>query len=221
MKSEYFPYYHQPLPRTDISHEEEIALFAALRAGDGDARDRLIMLHRPYIVRVVNRMVTRPSDREDAIGTGNEVMMGLIDNEFFDPHRGRFKNFLYWPLFHALNKMFRLRSGVHYPWNSTLPDSGLDFFEMNEGDLCAANAVHHFDHTEIEKSELVKAIAELPPEEKQIISQHYLDEVPIAQIAEERHQSRSHVNQKKNGGLTQLEFWLGDKTEPARLSAVA
>ena len=68
-----------------LSAREELAAFAALRAGDGTAREKLIRHNLRLVAHIVKKYYALPGDQEDLVSIGTIGLMKAVDT--FDPTR--------------------------------------------------------------------------------------------------------------------------------------
>jgi RNA polymerase sporulation-specific sigma factor len=75
-----------------LSAREEIETFAALRAGDGSAREKIIRHNLRLVAHVAKKYYAQPGDQEDLISIGTIGMMKAVDT-FDTTRKARFATY--------------------------------------------------------------------------------------------------------------------------------
>ena len=75
-----------------LTAREEIETFAALRAGDGSAREKLIRHNLRLVAHVAKKYYAQPGDQEDLISIGTIGLMKAVDT-FDSTRRARFSTY--------------------------------------------------------------------------------------------------------------------------------
>ena len=75
-----------------LTAREEIEAFAALRAGDGSAREKLIRHNLRLVAHVAKKYYAQPGDQEDLISIGTIGLMKAVDT-FDSDRRARFSTY--------------------------------------------------------------------------------------------------------------------------------
>ena len=75
-----------------LSAREEIETFAALRAGDASAREKLIRHNLRLVAHVAKKYYAQPGDQEDLISIGTIGLMKAVDT-FDSTRRARFSTY--------------------------------------------------------------------------------------------------------------------------------
>ena len=70
-----------------LTAREEIETFAALRAGDGSAREKLIRHNLRLVAHVAKKYYAQPGDQEDLISIGTIGLMKAVDTSSADTGR--------------------------------------------------------------------------------------------------------------------------------------
>ena len=70
-----------------LTAREEIETFAALRAGDGSAREKLIRHNLRLVAHVAKKYYAQPGDQEDFISIGTIGLMKAVDTSSADTGR--------------------------------------------------------------------------------------------------------------------------------------
>lgn len=75
-----------------LSAREEIETFAALRAGDGSAREKIIRHNLRLVAHVAKKYYAQPGDQEDLISIGTIGLMKAVDT-FDTTRKARFATY--------------------------------------------------------------------------------------------------------------------------------
>lgn len=75
-----------------LTAREELAAFAALRAGDTSAREKLIRHNLRLVAHIVKKYYALPGDQEDLISIGTIGLMKAVDT-FDSTRRARFSTY--------------------------------------------------------------------------------------------------------------------------------
>ena len=75
-----------------LTAREEIETFAALRAGDGSAREKLIRHNLRLVAHVAKKYYAQPGDQEDLISIGTIGLMKAVDT-FDSTRKARFSTY--------------------------------------------------------------------------------------------------------------------------------
>ena len=75
-----------------LTAREEIETFAALRAGDGSAREKLIRHNLRLVAHVAKKYYAQPSDQKDLISIGTIGLMKAVDT-FDSTRKARFSTY--------------------------------------------------------------------------------------------------------------------------------
>ena len=75
-----------------LSAREEIETFAALRAGDGSAREKIIHHNLRLVAHVAKKYYAQPGDQEDLISIGTIGLMKAVDT-FDTTRKARFATY--------------------------------------------------------------------------------------------------------------------------------
>ena len=75
-----------------LTAREELAAFAALRAGDTSAREKLIRHNLRLVAHVAKKYYAQPGDQEDLISIGTIGLMKAVDT-FDSTRRARFSTY--------------------------------------------------------------------------------------------------------------------------------
>ena len=75
-----------------LTAREEIETFAALRAGDGSAREKLIRHNLRLVAHVAKKYYAQPGDQEDLISIGTIGLMKAVDT-FDTTRKARFATY--------------------------------------------------------------------------------------------------------------------------------
>ena len=75
-----------------LSPQEEIRTFAALRAGDSSAREKLIRHNLRLVAHIAKKYYALPSEQDDLISIGTIGLMKAVDT-FDSTRRARFSTY--------------------------------------------------------------------------------------------------------------------------------
>ena len=75
-----------------LTAKEEIETFAALRAGDSTAREKLIRYNLRLVAHITKKYYAQPCDQDDLISIGTIGLMKAVDT-FDSPRRARFSTY--------------------------------------------------------------------------------------------------------------------------------
>ena len=79
-------------PPRPLSPQEEIRTFAALRAGDPSAREKLIRHNLRLVAHIAKKYYALPSEQDDLISIGTIGLMKVVDT-FDSTRRARFSTY--------------------------------------------------------------------------------------------------------------------------------
>jgi RNA polymerase sigma factor (sigma-70 family) len=96
-----------PLDDTPETEADDLVLVRRIGEGDGDALERLVTRHQPWIYNIVLRMVYLPEDAEDAT---QEVLIKLLTKLSTFEGRSRFRTWLYRIVVNHVLNMKRTRA---------------------------------------------------------------------------------------------------------------
>lgn len=197
-----------------LSAREEIETFAALRAGDRSAREKIIRHNLRLVAHVAKKYYAQPGDQEDLISIGTIGLMKAVDT-FDITRKARFATYASRCIENELRMHFRRerRNGVVVSLQETLEagkeDSALTLSDVLQDGFCMEDACERQD----EARRLRKLIEGLPARERKLILLRYglAGQPPLTQLetAQLLQISRSYVSRLETHALDQLrKGWL-------------
>lgn len=197
-----------------LSAREEIEAFAALRAGDRSAREKIIRHNLRLVAHVAKKYYAQPSDQEDLISIGTIGLMKAVDT-FDTTRKARFATYASRCIENELRMHFRRerRNGVVVSLQETLEagkeDSALTLSDVLQDGFCMEDACERQD----EARRLRRLIEGLPARERKLILLRYglAGQPPLTQLetAQLLQISRSYVSRLETHALEQLrKGWL-------------
>ena len=197
-----------------LSAREEIETFAALRAGDRSAREKIIRHNLRLVAHVAKKYYAQPGDQEDLISIGTIGLMKAVDT-FDTTRKARFATYASRCIENELRMHFRRerRNGVVVSLQETLEagkeDSALTLSDVLQDGFCMEDACERQD----EARRLRRLIEGLPARERKLILLRYglTGQPPLTQLetAQLLQISRSYVSRLETHALEQLrKGWL-------------
>mgnify|MGYP005760101857 FL=1 len=197
-----------------LNAREEIEAFAALRAGDRSAREKIIRHNLRLVAHVAKKYYAQPSDQEDLISIGTIGLMKAVDT-FDTTRKARFATYASRCIENELRMHFRRerRNGVVVSLQETLEagkeDSALTLSDVLQDGFCMEDACERQD----EARRLRRLIEGLPARERKLILLRYglAGQPPLTQLetAQLLQISRSYVSRLETHALEQLrKGWL-------------
>ena len=197
-----------------LSAREEIETFAALRAGDRSAREKIIRHNLRLVAHVAKKYYAQPGDQEDLISIGTIGLMKAVDT-FDTTRKARFATYASRCIENELRMHFRRerRNGVVVSLKETLEtgkeDSALTLSDVLQDGFCMEDACERQD----EARRLRRLIEGLPARERKLILLRYglAGQPPLTQLetAQLLQISRSYVSRLETHALDQLrKGWL-------------
>ena len=197
-----------------LSAREEIETFAALRAGDRSAREKIIRHNLRLVAHVAKKYYAQPGDQEDLISIGTIGLMKAVDT-FDTTRKARFATYASRCIENELRMHFRRerRNGVVVSLQETLEagkeDSALTLSDVLQDGFCIEDACERQD----EARRLRRLIEGLPARERKLILLRYglAGQPPLTQLetAQLLQISRSYVSRLETHALEQLrKGWL-------------
>ena len=197
-----------------LSAREEIETFAALRAGDRSAREKIIRHNLRLVAHVAKKYYAQPGDQEDLISIGTIGLMKAVDT-FDATRKARFATYASRCIENELRMHFRRerRNGVVVSLQETLEagkeDSALTLSDVLQDGFCMEDACERQD----EARRLRRLIEGLPARERKLILLRYglAGQPPLTQLetAQLLQISRSYVSRLETHALEQLrKGWL-------------
>ena len=197
-----------------LSAREEIETFAALRAGDRSAREKIIRHNLRLVAHVAKKYYAQPGDQEALISIGTIGLMKAVDT-FDTTRKARFATYASRCIENELRMHFRRerRNGVVVSLQETLEagkeDSALTLSDVLQDGFCMEDACERQD----EARRLRRLIEGLPARERKLILLRYglAGQPPLTQLetAQLLQISRSYVSRLETHALEQLrKGWL-------------
>ena len=201
-----------------LSAREEIETFAALRAGDRSAREKIIRHNLRLVAHVAKKYYAQPGDQEDLISIGTIGLMKAVDT-FDTTRKARFATYASRCIENELRMHFRRerRNGVVVSLQETLEagkeDSALTLSDVLQDGFCMEDACERQD----ESRRLRRLIEGLPARERKLILLRYglAGQPPLTQLetAQLLQISRSYVSRLETHALDQLrKGWLQESS---------
>ena len=201
-----------------LSAREEIETFAALRAGDRSAREKIIRHNLRLVAHVAKKYYAQPGDQEDLISIGTIGLMKAVDT-FDTTRKARFATYASRCIENELRMHFRRerRNGVVVSLQETLEagkeDSALTLSDVLQDGFCMEDACERQD----EARRLRRLIEGLPARERKLILLRYglAGQPPLTQreTAQLLQISRSYVSRLETHALEQLrKGWLQESS---------
>lgn len=201
-----------------LSAREEIETFAALRAGDRSAREKIIRHNLRLVAHVAKKYYAQPGDQEDLISIGTIGLMKAVDT-FDITRKARFATYASRCIENELRMHFRRerKNGVVVSLQETLEagkeDSALTLSDVLQDGFCMEEACERQD----EARRLRRLIEGLPARERKLILLRYglAGQPPLTQLetAQLLQISRSYVSRLETHALDQLrKGWLQESS---------
>ena len=192
-----------------LSPQEEIRTFAALRAGDPSAREKLIRHNLRLVAHIAKKYYALPSEQDDLISIGTIGLMKAVDT-FDSTRRARFSTYASRCIENELRMHFR-RERKNAPTLSlqeTLDagkeDSALTLADVLQDGFCMEDSCEKQDDAQ----RLRRLIEGLPARERKLILLRYglAGQPPLTQLetAKLLQISRSYVSRLETHALELL-----------------
>ena len=196
-----------------LTAREEIETFAALRAGDGSAREKLIRHNLRLVAHVAKKYYAQPGDQEDLISIGTIGLMKAVDT-FDSTRKARFSTYASRCIENELRMYFRRerKNGGTVSLQETLEagkdDTALTLSDVLQDGFCMEDRCEQQD----EAQRLRQLIEGLPARERKLILLRYglAGQPPLTQLetAKLLQISRSYVSRLETHALALLrEGW--------------
>ena len=196
-----------------LSAQEEAEAFAALRAGDPAAREKLIRHNLRLVAHIVKKYYALPGDQDDLVSIGTIGLMKAVDT-FDSARRTRFSTYASRCIENELRMQFRRerKTGGTVSLQETLESdeaSSLTLADVLQDSFCMEETCEK--QAEIRRARLL--LDGLPARERQIILLRYglAGQPPLTQLetAQLLQISRSYVSRLETHALEQLrKGWL-------------
>ena len=196
-----------------LTAREEIETFAALRAGDASAREKLIRHNLRLVAHVAKKYYAQPGDQEDLISIGTIGLMKAVDT-FDSTRKARFSTYASRCIENELRMYFRRerKNGGTVSLQETLEagkdDTALTLSDVLQDGFCMEDRCEQQD----EAQRLRQLIEGLPARERKLILLRYglAGQPPLTQLetAKLLQISRSYVSRLETHALALLrEGW--------------
>ncbi len=200
-----------------LTAREEIETFAALRAGDGSAREKLIRHNLRLVAHVAKKYYAQPGDQEDLISIGTIGLMKAVDT-FDSTRKARFSTYASRCIENELRMYFRRerKNGGTVSLQETLEagkdDTALTLSDVLQDGFCMEDRCEQQD----EAQRLRQLIEGLPARERKLILLRYglAGQPPLTQLetAKLLQISRSYVSRLETHALALLREGWEQKT---------
>ena len=195
-----------------LTAKEEIETFAALRAGDSTAREKLIRHNLRLVAHIIKKYYAQPCDQDDLISIGTIGLMKAVDT-FDSTRRARFSTYASRCIENEIRMQFRRerKSGQTVSLQETLEadgDSALTLADVIQDGFCMEDSCERQEDVR----RLRQLLDTLPARERQILLLRYglAGQPPLTQLetAGLLGISRSYVSRLESHALCQLrQYW--------------
>ena len=192
-----------------LTAREEIETFAALRAGDGSAREKLIRHNLRLVAHVAKKYYAQPGDQEDLISIGTIGLMKAVDT-FDSTRKARFSTYASRCIENELRMYFRRerKNGGTVSLQETLEagkdDTALTLSDVLQDGFCMEDSCEKQDDAQ----RLRRLIEGLPARERKLMLLRYglAGQPPLTQLetAKLLQISRSYVSRLETHALELL-----------------
>ena len=199
-----------------LSAREEAAAFAALRAGDTAAREKLIRHNLRLVAHIVKKYYAVPGDQEDLVSIGTIGLMKAVDT-FDATRRARFSTYASRCIENEIRMQFRRdrKAGQTVSLQEALEadgDSALTLADVLQDRFCMEETCEKQEDTR----RVRQLLDTLPARERQIILLRYglAGQPPLTQleVAGLLHISRSYISRLETHALELLRRQWDTKT---------
>jgi len=173
--------------------EEESLLWEKACEGDEDAREKLILMHRPMVFWLAKKFNISPQQYPDLIQEGMVALIEAVDR--YDPSRNiKFSTFAYYRVKGQMaNFLQRVEAKAPLP----IDETSVQIVSSDD-----------FDNLEWSTSPMDE-LAKLSEREVEIIKALVLDNVKAADLAREKGFDVSHIYRLKRKAVAKLRLLLG------------
>ena len=197
-----------------LTAREEIETFAALRAGDPSAREKLIRHNLRLVAHITKKYYAQPCDQDDLLSIGTIGLMKAVDT-FDSTRRARFSTYASRCIENELRMHFRRlrRSGTTVSLQETL-EAGKEDTALTLSDVLQDNFCMEENCEQQEEARRLRQLIEgLPARERKLILLRYglAGQPPLTQLETARllQISRSYVSRLESHALEQLrQGWM-------------
>ena len=204
-----------------LSPREEIEAFAALRAGDKSAREKLIRHNLRLVAHITKKYYAQSGEQDDLISIGTIGLVKAVDT-FDSTRKARFSTYASRCIENELRMHFRRerKNGVTVSLQETLEagrdDSALTLSDVLQDHFCMEDNCEKQD----EARRLRGLIEGLPARERKLILLRYglAGQPPLTQLETARllQISRSYVSRLETHALEQLRKGWEESAAPLR-----
>ncbi|MGC9490014.1 MAG: sigma-70 family RNA polymerase sigma factor [Thermovirgaceae bacterium] len=176
-----------------ISEEEERSLWRKAAGGDEEARDRLILLHRPLVFWIAGKFRVSPQQYQDLVQEGMIALIKAVDR--FDPDRQtRFATYGYYRIRGQMaNYLQRVEAKAPQPVDQ-------DAFQLSDGDETG-----RIDWL----ISIMDQVKELPEKESDVIEALVFQGKKASEYALERGVDVSHIYRLQRKAYARIRSLLG------------
>ena len=198
-----------------LSAKEEQAAFAAMRAGDAAAREKLIRHNLRLVAHIVKKYYALPGDQEDLVSIGTIGLMKAVDT-FDATRKARFSTYASRCIENEIRMQFRRerKNGQTVSLQEALEadgDSALTLADVIQDGFCMEDSCERQEDVR----RLRQLLDTLPARERQILLLRYglAGQPPLTQLetAGLLGISRSYVSRIEKKALHKLEEALRDR----------
>jgi RNA polymerase sigma factor (sigma-70 family) len=193
-----------------LTRAEEAALVAQMRAGDLEARRKLIESQIPWMRKLAGKACRKPEHLDDLTQV---AMLALIESlDDFDPARSRLTTYVVRPAFWRMRRARQqLDTIVHRPCNrqpkyAELWDRALHVGELVD-ELPAGDEPSEIAIGREQITQLRNALAHLSPRDREILDRRMRGETLVA-IGKQIRVSKERVRQIETRAIAQLRKLL-------------
>lgn len=176
-----------------LSDEEEARLAALIKAGDSDAKDKLVKANLKFVVSIARQYANESVSILDLINEGNIAL--ILAAEKFDPSYGRrFSNYAVWHLRKVMEAF--------------IPKQGVRSDKAKTEEMASQSHGADYDTINISDNKELSALIDLLPEREQNVLRNYYgistEQMTMAEIGMKYKMTRERVRQIRNTALRRL-----------------
>lgn len=176
-----------------LSDEEEARLATLIKAGDSDAKDKLVKANLKFVVSIARQYANESVSILDLINEGNIAL--ILAAEKFDPSYGRrFSNYAVWHLRKVMEAF--------------IPKQGVRLDKAKTEEMASQSHGADYDTINISDNKELSALIDLLPEREQNVLRNYYgistEQMTMAEIGMKYKMTRERVRQIRNTALRRL-----------------